>query len=401
MGESPAPAASRPPLFCGDIDIRIAGDGTWFHEGCPIGRLPLVKLFASVLTRDDDGDYWLVTPVEKARIAVDDVPFVAVELEAQGSGEAQRLRFRTNLDEWVSADTAPPSRLPHAAGVAGEGALSQCARRAGGAGGARALLCAGGALRRAGDRRQAGARRLERRKILPLRRRARTLCRQRLMRTDILRGVARRAPGAPDQPWEAVIAAAERAPDARVPGSRRHVRESSRILPPAEPIAPAAVLVAVIERAGALSVLLTRRAERLARHAGQISFPGGRADPGDGTPQKTALREAEEEIGLPPKCKWRSPAGSTTIWSAPAIASRPWWGWSRRRRPSPRTRSEVAEIFEVPLPFVLEPANYRRDRLTVGGIDRRFYVLPYGAYHVWGATAAILVNFRDVVRASC
>ena len=62
MGESQAPAAGRPPqLFCGDIDIRIAGDGTWFHEGCPIGRLPLVKLFASVLRREDD-DYWLVTP---------------------------------------------------------------------------------------------------------------------------------------------------------------------------------------------------------------------------------------------------------------------------------------------------------------------------------------------------
>ena len=55
----------------------------------------------------------------------------------------------------------------------------------------------------------------------------------------------------------------------------------------------------------------------------------------------------------------------------------------------------------MPLPFVLEPANYRRDRVTVGGIDRRFYVLPYGAYHIWGATAAILVNFRDAVRATC
>ena len=109
MGDSHAPAAGPPPqLFCGDIDIRIASDGTWFHEGCPIGRLPLVKLFASVLRREDDGDYWLVTPVEKARIAVDDVPFVAVELEADGSGQAQALRFRTNLDEWVSADSAHP-----------------------------------------------------------------------------------------------------------------------------------------------------------------------------------------------------------------------------------------------------------------------------------------------------
>ena len=108
MGESQASAAGRPPqLFCGDIDIRIAGDGTWFHEGCPIGRLPLVKLFASVLRREDD-DYWLVTPVEKARIVVDDVPFIAVEMEAEGDGEAQCLRFRTNLDEWVRAGPAHP-----------------------------------------------------------------------------------------------------------------------------------------------------------------------------------------------------------------------------------------------------------------------------------------------------
>ena len=108
MSDSHRPAARPPQLFCGDIDIRIAADGTWFHEGCPIGRLPLVKLFASVLRRGEDGDYWLVTPIEKARIAVDDVPFVAVELEAAGSGESQRLRFRTNLDEWVSAGAQHP-----------------------------------------------------------------------------------------------------------------------------------------------------------------------------------------------------------------------------------------------------------------------------------------------------
>ena len=119
------------------------------------------------------------------------------------------------------------------------------------------------------------------------------------MQADILRAVAQQAPGAPDQPWEAVVAAAEQAPAARVPGSLRHSEESWGRLPASEPITPAAVLVAVIERAGAFSVLLTRRAEQLARHAGQISFPGGRADPDDGTPQRTALREAEEEIGLP------------------------------------------------------------------------------------------------------
>ena len=108
MGEPRAQAAAPPHLMCGDIDIRIAADGTWFHEGGPIGRLPLVKLFASALRRDREGDYWLVTPAERARIAVDDVPFVAVELEARGSGEAQRLRFRTNLDDWVSVGAAHP-----------------------------------------------------------------------------------------------------------------------------------------------------------------------------------------------------------------------------------------------------------------------------------------------------
>ena len=113
-----APAAPAPPLFCGDLDIRIAADGTWFHEGRPIARAPLVALFARVLRRAEDGDYWLVTPVERARIVVDDSPFVAVEMERRGSGEGQRLRFRTNLDEWVEADAAHPIRFrPRPGGV--------------------------------------------------------------------------------------------------------------------------------------------------------------------------------------------------------------------------------------------------------------------------------------------
>jgi len=98
---TPGTKADRPPPFCGDIDIRIAADGTWFHEGGPIGRLPLVKLFASVLQRDAEGDYWLVTPVERARIRVEDVPFIAVEMFVEGDGQAQTIRFRTNLDDEV------------------------------------------------------------------------------------------------------------------------------------------------------------------------------------------------------------------------------------------------------------------------------------------------------------
>lgn len=93
--------------------IRIARDGTWFYQGSPIGRQPLVRLFASVLRRDDAGDYWLITPAERGRITVDDAPFVAVELEAEGTGAGgePRLRLRTNLDEWVEVGPDHPLRV--------------------------------------------------------------------------------------------------------------------------------------------------------------------------------------------------------------------------------------------------------------------------------------------------
>jgi uncharacterized protein len=89
------------PPYCGDIDMRIAGDGTWFYQKTPIGRAALVKLFASVLKREGD-KYFLVTPVEKCGIAVDDAPFLAVELEVEGEGADRRLHFRTNVDDWVA-----------------------------------------------------------------------------------------------------------------------------------------------------------------------------------------------------------------------------------------------------------------------------------------------------------
>ncbi len=97
--------------ICGDFDMRIARDGTWFYHGSPIGRKPLVKLFASVLRREHDGSYWLVTPVERGRIAVDDAPFVAVELTPSGSGRDQILVFRTNLDETIAAGPDFPIRV--------------------------------------------------------------------------------------------------------------------------------------------------------------------------------------------------------------------------------------------------------------------------------------------------
>ncbi len=102
---------SEPSEICGDFDLRIARDGTWFYRGSPIGRIALVKLFASVLRRDVDGSYWLVTPVEKGRVTVDDVPFVAVDFDSEGAGPGQRLTFRTNLDETVEAGPERPIRV--------------------------------------------------------------------------------------------------------------------------------------------------------------------------------------------------------------------------------------------------------------------------------------------------
>ena len=111
---SDQPSGSESPPGCGDFDIRIARDGTWFHQGSPIGRKPLVRLFASVLRREADGGFWLVTPVERGRVIVDDAPFVAVELAASGTGSNQTLRFRTNIDDWVEADAAHPIRVAQA-----------------------------------------------------------------------------------------------------------------------------------------------------------------------------------------------------------------------------------------------------------------------------------------------
>ena len=99
------------PQMCGDIDMRILRDGTWLYMGSPIGRKPLVGLFASVLRRDESGDFWLVTPAEMCRITVDDAPFTAVEMTATGTGEGQKLEFRTNVDEKVTAGPENPIRV--------------------------------------------------------------------------------------------------------------------------------------------------------------------------------------------------------------------------------------------------------------------------------------------------
>ncbi|MFM9977277.1 MAG: DUF1285 domain-containing protein [Sphingomonadaceae bacterium] len=97
------PVALWNPAHCGDSHMRIARGGTWFHEGSPIGREAMVRLFATILRRESDGSYVLVTPAEKLSISVEDAPFVAVELKSEGTGRARRLAFRLNVGEVVVA----------------------------------------------------------------------------------------------------------------------------------------------------------------------------------------------------------------------------------------------------------------------------------------------------------
>ena len=110
--ETSAETVAEAELDCGDWSMRIAADGTWFHEGSPIGRKPLVRLFSRVLRADASGQHWLITPVERGRVAVEDSAFVAVEVEKN----CEAFCLRTNLDQWVRIGTEHPLRMELGAG---------------------------------------------------------------------------------------------------------------------------------------------------------------------------------------------------------------------------------------------------------------------------------------------
>jgi hypothetical protein len=114
----PPPVDLWDPAYCGEIDMRIAADGTWFYQGTPIGRHALVKLFASILKREGE-KYFLVTPVEKCGIVVDDAPFTAVELRVEDDARARQLCFRTNVDDWVACGADHPLRFETEAATGG------------------------------------------------------------------------------------------------------------------------------------------------------------------------------------------------------------------------------------------------------------------------------------------
>lgn len=164
--------------------------------------------------------------------------------------------------------------------------------------------------------------------------------------------------------------------------------------PPKEPLTPAAVLVGLVERDEGVTVILTRRADTLKKHTGQVAFPGGRRDPGE-TPWQTALREAQEEIGLDPG--FVSLSGlSTPYRTGTGYLITPVVGFVRpgfTLTPSP---AEVAEIFETPFGFLMDPRNYEQhERTGADGKVRRFYATTHENQYIWGATAGMLRALYD------
>ncbi len=191
--------------------------------------------------------------------------------------------------------------------------------------------------------------------------------------------------------------------DGRAPGARSPAMalKGDHTLNPDMGIRPdlraAAVLVPIVLRETGLTVLFTRRTDTLAHHAGQISFPGGHVEQEDAEPADAALRETEEEVGLTRRHvrvigrldRYITRTGFD-VTPVVGLVSPPF-----AVSPDP---TEVAEVFEVPLAFLLDPANHKRMSRDVEGTARHFYAMPYGDYFIWGATAGMLMNLYEFLR---
>jgi 8-oxo-dGTP pyrophosphatase MutT (NUDIX family) len=188
------------------------------------------------------------------------------------------------------------------------------------------------------------------------------------------------------------------------PAEAAAIREATRgdhdlnpgMTPPSAALRPAAVLVPLVDRTEGLSVLLTQRTQHLSAHAGQISFPGGRIEESDTDAIEAALRETEEEIGL--RRDHVTVIGRLdTYLTGTGFEITPVVGIIRVPFPLAIDPFEVAEVFEVPLSFVLDPNNHRRMTRDVEHRSRMFFVLPFEDRNIWGATAGMLVNLAEVL----
>ncbi|HKS88629.1 MAG TPA: CoA pyrophosphatase [Stellaceae bacterium] len=166
--------------------------------------------------------------------------------------------------------------------------------------------------------------------------------------------------------------------------------------PPSAALRPAAVLVPLIDHADGMSVLLTQRTAHLSAHAGQISFPGGRIEEDDADAVAAALRETEEEVGLP-QARVSVIGRLDTYVTGTGFEITPIVGILAPPLPLAIDPFEVAEAFEVPLAYILDRSNHQRVERRSAGMLRSFFVLPYQGRNIWGATAGILVNLAEVL----
>ncbi|MGF1641455.1 MAG: CoA pyrophosphatase [Rhodospirillales bacterium] len=205
----------------------------------------------------------------------------------------------------------------------------------------------------------------------------------------------------PTRRWVESRFEGRRRPPARPPKPQDPKRERgdhslNADLQPIMPLKPAAVLVPLVDNPDGLTVLFTRRTAHLAHHAGQVSFPGGHIEPEDEGPRETALRETEEEIGLDRRhaevighLDTYVTRTGFVVTPVVAVVTPP-----LAIRPDPH---EVAEVFEVPLAFLLDPANHQRCSAEFDGVTRHFYAMPYRHHFIWGATAGMLVNLYEIL----
>ena len=304
--KGPPPVHLWNPPFCGDLDMRIAADGTWFYLGTPIGRPALVQLFASVLKREDD-KYFLVTPVEKCGILVEDAPFLAVEMNVDRRMPGRCCASAPMSTTGWHADADHALRFEPEAGTGGLKPYLHV-RRDLWAKVTRALFYD---LVELGEEREVDGE-------PHVRRRVARASSSPMAPADALEGVC--ADGADVAELSPNVArgrsfASDDSSPAPGRGSTLDVPDGlndpaiipqrgdhdldpvMREIAAVRPIRPAAVLVPIVAHAEP-TVLLTQRTAHLPEHAGQVSFPGGKIDPDDATPLDAALREAEEEIGL-------------------------------------------------------------------------------------------------------
>ena len=183
-------------------------------------------------------------------------------------------------------------------------------------------------------------------------------------------------------------------------------RNGQRTIWPAPPqssehgdLTSAAVLVPLIDHATGMSVLLTQRTDNMADHSGQISFPGGRVENGDLSPEDTALRETEEEVGIH-RAQIQVIGRLTAHDTRTGYYVMPIIGVVDPPLTLSPEPSEVAHIFEVPLDFVLDPANYRLESYKGAESGRKYRAMPYGEHYIWGLTARVLFELANVLRKS-